>query len=106
MHSALQNVVDTYPGTQPAKLAVLANAMAPGAVAIAMRVANRLLPALGVGVPEAVSLRSDGDLAIVPVGSPFCGKLVAIEGTGRKPSWISGIKLRLKLPRMASPRNT
>ncbi len=32
--------------------------------------ANRLLPALGVAVPEAVSLRRDGDLAIVPVGDP------------------------------------
>jgi DNA helicase IV len=32
--------------------------------------ANRLLPALGVDVPEAVSLRRDGDLAIVPVAEP------------------------------------
>ena len=32
--------------------------------------ANRLLPALGVAVPEAVSLRRDGDLAVVPVGDP------------------------------------
>jgi DNA helicase IV len=31
--------------------------------------ANRLLPALGVDVPEAVSLRRDGDLAIVPVAT-------------------------------------
>jgi len=38
--------------------------------AVVVALANRLLPALGVGVPEAVSLRSDGDLAIVPVGSP------------------------------------
>ncbi|MFI1994664.1 HelD family protein [Actinoplanes sp. NPDC020271] len=29
--------------------------------------ANRLLPALGVNVPEAVSLRRDGDLAVIPV---------------------------------------
>jgi DNA helicase IV len=35
--------------------------------AVVVALANRLLPALGVGVPEAVSLRSDGDLAIVPV---------------------------------------
>jgi DNA helicase IV len=32
--------------------------------------ANRLLPALGVDVPEAVSLRRDGDLSIVPVADP------------------------------------
>ncbi|WP_189334489.1 HelD family protein [Actinoplanes ianthinogenes] len=32
--------------------------------------ANRLLPALGVQVPEAVSLRRDGDLVIVPVADP------------------------------------
>lgn len=30
--------------------------------------ANRLLPALGVAVPQAVSLRRDGDLTILPVG--------------------------------------
>jgi DNA helicase IV len=35
--------------------------------AVVVALANRLLPALGVGVPEAVSLRRDGDLAIVPV---------------------------------------
>jgi DNA helicase IV len=35
--------------------------------AVVVALANRLLPAIGVGVPEAVSLRSDGDLAIVPV---------------------------------------
>jgi DNA helicase IV len=32
--------------------------------------ANRLLPELGVDVPEAVSLRRDGDLTIVPVAEP------------------------------------
>ena len=32
-----------------------------------VELANRLLPALGVNVPEAVSLRRDGDLVIVPV---------------------------------------
>lgn len=32
--------------------------------------ANRLLPALGVNVPEAVSLRRDGDLAVIPVADP------------------------------------
>ncbi|MCM4079320.1 HelD family protein [Paractinoplanes hotanensis] len=32
-----------------------------------LTLANRLLPALGVDVPEAVSLRSDGELAVVPV---------------------------------------
>ncbi len=32
--------------------------------------ANRLLPALGVNVPEAVSLRRDGDLVIAPVAEP------------------------------------
>ncbi|MDY7088348.1 MAG: AAA family ATPase [Actinomycetota bacterium] len=35
-----------------------------------VELANRLLPALGVDVPEAVSLRRDGDLAIVPVAEP------------------------------------
>jgi DNA helicase IV len=35
-----------------------------------LTLANRLLPALAVNVPEAVSLRHDGDLAIVPVDSP------------------------------------
>jgi DNA helicase IV len=35
-----------------------------------LALANRLLPALGVDVPEAVSLRHDGDLAIVPVAEP------------------------------------
>jgi superfamily I DNA/RNA helicase len=37
---------------------------------VVVALANRLLPALGVGVPEAVSLRRDGDLAIVPVAEP------------------------------------
>ena len=32
--------------------------------------ANRLLPALGVNVPEAVSLRRDGELAIIAVADP------------------------------------
>jgi DNA helicase IV len=35
-----------------------------------LALANRLLPALGVNVPEAVSLRRDGDLWIVPVAEP------------------------------------
>ncbi|GIE35289.1 DNA helicase [Actinoplanes italicus] len=32
--------------------------------------ANRLLPALGVNVPEAVSLRRDGDLSVIAVPDP------------------------------------
>ncbi|WP_433299859.1 HelD family protein [Actinoplanes sp. CA-030573] len=36
--------------------------------AAVVELANRLLPALAVDVPEAVSLRRDGDLAIIPVG--------------------------------------
>ncbi|WP_307834694.1 HelD family protein [Paractinoplanes lichenicola] len=35
-----------------------------------VELANRLLPALGVDVPEAVSLRRDGDLVLVPVAEP------------------------------------
>jgi DNA helicase IV len=35
--------------------------------AAVVELANRLLPALGVDVPEAVSLRHDGDLSIIPV---------------------------------------
>jgi DNA helicase IV len=38
--------------------------------AVVVALANRLLPALAVDVPEAVSLRRDGDLAIVPVAEP------------------------------------
>ncbi|WP_204297504.1 HelD family protein, partial [Actinoplanes campanulatus] len=37
---------------------------------VVVRLANRLLPALGVNVPAAVSLRADGDLALVPVAEP------------------------------------
>ncbi|MBO3740850.1 HelD family protein [Actinoplanes flavus] len=37
---------------------------------VVVRLANRLLPALGVNVPAAVSLRPDGDLAVVPVADP------------------------------------
>ncbi|MBD0293423.1 MAG: AAA family ATPase, partial [Jiangellaceae bacterium] len=37
---------------------------------VVLTLANRLLPALEVDAPAAVSLRHDGDLAIVPVGSP------------------------------------
>jgi DNA helicase IV len=37
--------------------------------AVVVELANRLLPALGVDVPEAVSLRRDGDLALIPVDS-------------------------------------
>ncbi|MEV0901425.1 AAA family ATPase [Actinoplanes sp. NPDC049802] len=37
---------------------------------VVVRLANRLLPALGVNVPAAVSLRPDGDLAVVPVAEP------------------------------------
>jgi DNA helicase IV len=36
---------------------------------VVLALANRLLPALAVNVPEAVSLRHDGDLSIVPVPS-------------------------------------
>jgi DNA helicase IV len=36
---------------------------------VVLTMANRLLPALNVDAPAAVSLRHDGDLAIVPVGS-------------------------------------
>ncbi|GAB2613848.1 DNA helicase [Paractinoplanes abujensis] len=35
-----------------------------------VQLANRLLPALGVDVPEAVSLRRDGDLVLTPVADP------------------------------------
>ncbi|WP_433373193.1 HelD family protein [Actinoplanes sp. CA-142083] len=35
--------------------------------AVVVALANRLLPALAVDVPEAVSLRRDGDLSIIPV---------------------------------------
>ncbi|MFF5296789.1 HelD family protein [Paractinoplanes globisporus] len=38
--------------------------------AVVVALANRLLPALEVDVPEAVSLRRDGDLSIIPVGDP------------------------------------
>ena len=38
--------------------------------AVVVALANRLLPALGVDVPEAVSLRSDGDLTIIAVTAP------------------------------------
>jgi DNA helicase IV len=38
--------------------------------AVVVALANRLLPALGVDVPEAVSLRRDGDLSVVGVPSP------------------------------------
>ncbi|WP_433723894.1 HelD family protein [Actinoplanes sp. CA-051413] len=37
--------------------------------AVVVALANRLLPALGVDVPEAVSLRRDGDLSVVGVPS-------------------------------------
>jgi len=39
----------------------------PAAVLV---LANRLLPALGVDVPEAVSLRRDGELSIIGVPAP------------------------------------
>jgi DNA helicase IV len=38
--------------------------------AVVVELANRLLPALGVDVPEAVSLRHDGDLSIIEVAEP------------------------------------
>ncbi|MGX6601549.1 HelD family protein [Micromonosporaceae bacterium Da 78-11] len=38
--------------------------------AVVVALANRLLPALGVDVPEAVSLRRDGDLAMIAVAAP------------------------------------
>nr|WP_296073537.1 AAA family ATPase [uncultured Actinoplanes sp.] len=38
--------------------------------AAVVALANRLLPALGVDVPEAVSLRRDGELTITPVADP------------------------------------
>ncbi len=38
--------------------------------AVVVELANRLLPALGVDVPEAVSLRHDGDLSIIEVADP------------------------------------
>ncbi|GAA4944150.1 HelD family protein [Actinoplanes utahensis] len=37
---------------------------------VVVALANRLLPALGVNVPEAVSLRRDGDLAVIGVAEP------------------------------------
>ncbi len=38
--------------------------------ATVIELANRLLPSLKVDVPEAVSLRRDGDLSIIPVAAP------------------------------------
>jgi DNA helicase IV len=38
--------------------------------AVVVALANRLLPALGVDVPEAVSLRRDGDLSIIDIAEP------------------------------------
>jgi DNA helicase IV len=38
--------------------------------AAVVALANRLLPALAVNVPEAVSLRRDGNLSIIPVAGP------------------------------------
>ena len=43
-----------------------------------IELANRLLPALGVDVPEAESLRSDGDLSIVPTGDVEAAMLVEV----------------------------
>jgi DNA helicase IV len=37
---------------------------------VVVALANRLLPALGVNVPEAVSLRRDGDLSVIAVPEP------------------------------------
>jgi DNA helicase IV len=46
--------------------------------AAVVELANRLLPALGVDVPEAVSLRHDGDLAIVPTDDLDATTLVEV----------------------------
>jgi DNA helicase IV len=50
---------------------------------VVLTMANRLLPALNVDAPAAVSLRHDGDLAIVPVGSTFgMDAAMLVEVTG------------------------
>jgi DNA helicase IV len=52
----------------------------PGTV---LALANRLLPALEVDVPAAVSLRRDGELSIVPVAAPSeVDAAVLVEVTG------------------------
>ena len=45
-----------------------------------IELANRLLPALGVDVPLAESLRRDGDLSIVPAGDVDAAMLVEVTG--------------------------
>jgi DNA helicase IV len=49
--------------------------------AAVVAMANKLLPALGVDVPEAVSLRRDGDLSIVPVGESEVDAATLVEVT-------------------------
>ncbi|MET0422647.1 MAG: AAA family ATPase [Actinoplanes sp.] len=46
--------------------------------AVVVELANRLLPALGVDVPEAVSLRRDGDLTIAEVSDVDAQTLVEV----------------------------
>jgi DNA helicase IV len=49
--------------------------------AVVVAMANRLLPALGVDVPEAVSLRRDGDLSIVGVAASEVDAATLVEVT-------------------------
>ena len=49
--------------------------------AVVVAMANRLLPALGVDVPEAVSLRRDGDLTIVGVAASEVDAATLVEVT-------------------------
>ena len=62
---------------------------------------NRLGAILDDAQREPVVIRrNDRDIAVVLSMADY-----ERLRSGSKPSWISGIKLRLKLPRMASPRN-
>ena len=117
-HGSITLLGDLAQGTAPWAAANWPDTLAwfgkPGAAVVPLTVgfrvpeavltlANRLLPALAVDVPEAVSLRHDGDLAIVPVGAPSevdAATLVEVTGALEHEGSIGVIAADAAVPRL------
>jgi DNA helicase IV len=69
---------------------------------VVLDLANRLLPALGVNVPEAVSLRHDGALSVRPVDDLPAATVVAVRTALAFDGSIGVIAADTAVPRLAA----
>ncbi|MBX6750432.1 MAG: AAA family ATPase [Micromonosporaceae bacterium] len=74
--------------------------------AAVVALANRLLPALNVGVPEAVSLRRDGTLEILPVTDLAAATVAAVQSALTFEGSIAVICADASVPTYASALRT